>query len=370
MSGPRHLLFAVCDHYEPLWAGSGGQPDFAAAAAGGPKADVETGLRRVEKWHRDYPKLADRFRDADGQPPLHSFFFPGEEYHPQFFDLLDDLVRRGYGEVELHLHHGDDTEASLRKKLEDSVGLLAGRGHFARAQDGSPRYAFIHGNWALANGRPDGQHCGVDSELPLLYDTGCYADFTFPSCPDVTQPNIVNEIYWPTGDIAQKRAYEQGQRARVGDYPRDRLLMITGPLGFGYHSKQKRPRVEYGALTAHDPGTRDRVRSWARSNIHIAGRPEWVFVKVYTHGAPDKQGESLLGAGGESLHQALGEYNDGRDWVLHYVTAREMYNIARAAIAGKSGNPGDYRDFELPPPPIRQDAQRVADTGVDSPPTS
>jgi hypothetical protein len=28
-----------------------------------------------------------------------------------------------------------------------------------------------------------------------------------------------------------------------------------------------------------------------------------------------------------------------------------MYNIIKAAEAGKSGNPNDWRDFELPPPP-------------------
>ena len=62
---------------------------------------------------------------------------------------------------------------------------------------------------------------------------------------------------------------------------------------------------------------------------------------------------SLLGDGGRSLHRALAErYNDGRDWVLHYVTAREMFNIAVAAIEGRTGNPNDYRDHTLPPPPV------------------
>jgi hypothetical protein len=45
-------------------------------------------------------------------------------------------------------------------------------------------------------------------------------------------------------------------------------------------------------------------------------------------------------------------YNDGRRWRLHYVTAREMYNVAIAAMDGKSGDPGAYRDYELPPPPV------------------
>jgi hypothetical protein len=86
----------------------------------------------------------------------------------------------------------------------------------------------------------------------------------------------------------------------------------------------------------------------------VAGRPEWLFVKVHTHGAPDAQAASLLGDGGRSLHRALAQYNDGARWILHYVTAREMYNIAIAAMAGQAGNPNDFRDYRLPPPPVVQ----------------
>ena len=40
-------------------------------------------------------------------------------------------------------------------------------------------YGFVHGNFALANSA-DGHHCGVDSEMQVLAETGCYADFTLP----------------------------------------------------------------------------------------------------------------------------------------------------------------------------------------------
>lgn len=295
-----------------------------------------------------------QFRDADGHGPQHSFFFPGEEYHPEYFDLLDELVRQSAGEIELHLHHDNDTEQGLRSKIETYLGVYGQRGHLSRAGDGRYRYAFIHGNWALANGRPDGRHCGVSAELPLLFSTGCYADFTFPSCPDVTQPNHVNEIYWPMGDMRQSRCYESGRAARVGESFEDRLLLITGPLALSLGSRG-RPRIEYSALQASDPPTSKRVRTWVRQSIHVRGRPEWIFVKVYTHGAPEKQAAALLGEHGYMLHQELtSRYNDGKHWILHYVTAREMYNIARAAMDGRSGNPNDFRDYMLTPPPIRQ----------------
>jgi hypothetical protein len=34
-----------------------------------------------------------------------------------------------------------------------------------------------------------------------------------------------------------------------------------------------------------------------------------------------------------------------RNEILHFVTAREMANIALAACDGREGNPGDYRDY-------------------------
>ena len=54
------------------------------------------------------------------------------------------------------------------------------------------------------------------------------------------------------------------------------------------------------------------------------------------------------------LHRELTtRYNDGQRWRLHYVTAREMFNIALAAMEGRQGDPGLFRDHLLPPPPTR-----------------
>lgn len=338
VTGTRHLLVAICDHYEPLWG----------------RVTEEVGVARVNYWCDRYPRLMESFRDADGKGPQHSFFFPGEEFRPRFFDSLDRLVEAGAGEVELHLHHDDATEASARAEIESYLSKFAERGHLSRESSGRIRYGFIHGNWCLANARPDGRWCGVDAELPLLFETGCYADFTFPAVPDVSQPNVVNQIYWPVGNLSARRAYEHAERARVGHHYQDRILMVQGPLGVSLRDGSFKPRLEYAALTANDPATPGRVATWVRQNVHVAGRPEWLFVKLHTHGAPEAEARSLLGAGGDALHECLTtRYNDGVHWQLHYVTAREMYNIARAAMAGEAGNPNAYRDYELAPPPIR-----------------
>jgi hypothetical protein len=334
-AGTRHLLFALCDHYEPLW---GGAPD-------------DVGHARVKTWVDDYPALA-RFRDADGRPPRHSYFFPGEEYRPAFLDGLGQLARAGLGEVEFHLHHDGDTRESLRPRIASHLSTFATHGHLSRV-DGQFRWAFIHGNWCLANGRPDRRWCGVDDELPLLFELGCYADFTFPAAPDPSQPDVVNQIYWPVGDLDRRRSYEPGQRARVGASHDDRLLLVTGPLAL-IRKGLVGLRIENGAITGDDPPTASRVDSWVDQGIHVAGKPEWTFVKVHTHGALERTATSLLGAGGAALHEALARYNDGTDWRLHYVTAREMYNVARAAMDGKGGDPSAWLDYVVPPPPIAQ----------------
>ncbi len=276
--GKRHLLFAVCDHYEPLWG----------------DADARTGRARVESWRLSYPGL-DIFRDADGRL----------------------------------------------------------------------RYAFIHGNWCLANARDDGRWCGVDDEIPLLFETGCYADFTFPAAPNECQPNIVNQIYWPSGALGARRAYENGERARVGIKKSDRILMIQGPLALTRRPGSIVPRIEGAALTAKDPGTPSRIRNWVDQGISVQGRPEWVFVKVHTHGAPEAQAAALLGEPARAMHRELADsYNDGKDWSLHYVTAREMFNIALAAMDGLSGDPNAYRDYVLAPPPAAHRSPTPA-LGVD-----
>lgn len=330
--GPKHILFALCDHYEPLWHGA---PD-------------DVGVARVDAWADRYPALGE-FRDSDGRPPRHGFFFPGEEYRPHFLDQLAKLARAGFGEVEFHLHHDGDTAATLAPRIRTHLQTFSEHGHISRDDKGGFQWAFIHGNWSLANGRPDGKWCGVDDELPMLHELGCYVDLTFPSAPDPCQPDKVNQIYWPVGDLTKRRSYEHGERAKVGTHHDDRLLMITGPLAFA--RKGKGVRIENGAITGEDPPSAERVATWVNQGIHIQGRPEWVFVKVHTHGAIEKTADSLLGEGGRALHSALREVMTNGD-SLHYVTAREMFNVARAAMDGKLGNPNAYFDYIVKPPPI------------------
>jgi hypothetical protein len=339
--GPVHLLVAVCDHFEPGWR----TEDPARRDA------------RATRWRHAYPELAARYRDADGRPPRHTFFLPIEDLRPSELDALAPLCRSRLAEVEVHLHHDGDDEDRLAARLRAGLTMLADDGHLSRALDGRPRFGFIHGNWALGNARPDGRHCGVDDELRVLFGAGCYADFTFPAYPDASQPRRVNRIDWPRLEASLRRGADRADEARVGTHHRDRLLLVHGPLVVAPREGGRGLRVDYGALTAHDPPTPERIANWLAADIHVQGRPEWQFVKLHTHGAPEAQAESLLGRGGHELHEGLAELVRRGTHRIHYVTARELYNIASAAMLGASGEPSRYRDLVLPPPPIAGLAQ-------------
>jgi len=328
--GPRHVMLAVCDHFEPLH-----DTDKAGA------------LKRIEIWQREFPKIVAAHRDADGQPPRHTFFYPIEQYDPDLLAPLADLCHQTGSEVEIHLHHDRDTPAGLETALENGKRDLVSHGLLSRDRNGAVRYGFIHGNWALNDSHPEGTGCGVDREIPILRRTGCYADFTMPSAPSPTQARVVNPIGY-LADLAGRRALDEIETAAVGktaslrDSP-DRLLAIQGPLALNWRWRKWGliPRVENGDLIGANPATGPRFRLAVNQRISVAGRGDWVFVKLHTHGGIEPNFSMLLGEAMRKFHAELGAMSDLR---LHYVTAREMANLAHAAEDGVAGEPGEYRD--------------------------
>jgi hypothetical protein len=339
--GPTDVLLCIADHFEP--------------AHGNPGLGVERA--RMDAWVERLPRLAARFADADGRPPRHTFFFPAEQYRREHLDRLASLCEAGLGEVEIHLHHDDDTSDGLRATLlEFTTRLAADHGLLTCTPDGAIAYGFIHGNWALDNARPDGRYCGVNDELTVLRETGCYADFTQPAAPDISQTRTVNSVYYAVDDPLRSRSHDFGTSSQVARTPPPHsLLLVQGPIALDWERRLYGvvPGLDVAAIDGspgYAPALR-RFRAWVDAGIGVRGRPEWVFVKVHTHGAPERNAATLLGPPMEAFHDAITrEFNDGLRYRLHYVTAREMVNLVRAAEAGKHGNPGEYRDYVLPPP--------------------
>jgi hypothetical protein len=333
---PTHLLLCIADHYEPKWGSP--PPDVAQA--------------RVDRWVREYPERFARFRDADGRPPQYSFFYPLEEYEAAHLDALAGLCRAGFGEVEVHLHHDHDTAEGLRARLRDYKELLARRhGLLARHRHtGELAYGFIHGNWALDNARPDGRWCGVNNELDVLRETGCYADFTLPSAPSPTQTRKLNSIYYAVDDPLRPKSHDTGTDVGTGPAPANALLLVQGPLllDWGRRKWGLLPRLENGCIQDGQVPTVARLKLWLKARVQVPTRPDWFFVKLHTHGAKEANADVLLGEPMVRFHQALAEWaREDPEFHVHYVTAREMANLVRAAEAGWTGSVADARDFEL-----------------------
>ena len=335
--GPVHILFCVADHFEPKWNG----------------ADPQREKERVRRWNEEYPKNASRHWDSNGRPPQHTWFYAAEQYNPVCLEAMSRLCTSGFGEIELHLHHGYDTADGLKEKLERAKEDFAQHGALI-TQGEPPRHAFgfIHGDWALSNSRENSSYCGVDNELRILRDAGCYADFTLPSAPHESQTSKVNSIYYAKDIPGRRKSHDRGVDVRVGGKKTGDLMLIQGALALNWKRRKRGvlPKIENGCILNNNPGTPDRIDLWVKQHIHVMGRPEWIFIKVHCHGGQEPDIDALLGGGADSMFRYLEErYNDGRQYTLHYVTAREMYNTIKAAEAGCNGDPFLYKDYVIKP---------------------
>jgi hypothetical protein len=130
-------------------------------------------------------------------------------------------------------------------------------------------------------------------------------------------------------------------------------MIFQGPLVLAPSWNLRRLFIDVDDANIHAamPASPSRVRRWVNARVHVPERPDWVFVKVFAHGvSSDEDEDEVVGENFESALTALErQYNDGQRYVLHYVTAREAYNLAMAAASGATGSPSAYLDSEIPP---------------------
>src|SRR5947209_12320420 len=306
-SGRRRVFVMIGDHYEPLRGG----------------ASEELGRARVARWREEWPHIAGRHRDSLGNRPVYTFFYPEEEYRPHLLQPLADLARNGIADVEIHIHHDGEGERNFRDRMARFVEALHEGHGLLRKVDGRVRFGFIHGNWALANSRPDGRYCGLNHELAMLRDLGCYADFTLPSAPSAAQTRTVNSIYWATDQQGRPKSHDEGAPFTDPSASGD-LLMIQGPLALNWRERSHGlvPRIEVGELAGHNPVTRQRVHLW----LDFAPRlGDAVFIKLFAHGAWEKNTDSLLRRDLDRAFEMLAAECRARGAQLHYVSAWQMY---------------------------------------------
>jgi hypothetical protein len=342
---PVHLIMGLADHFEPM----------NRTGASGQSVDRREQERRLKKWCSEYPAAVSAWRDDEGQPLRHTYFYPAEEFDEALIDRLAEHCHAGWGEIEIHLHHGvetPDTRVNTTRVLVEFRDSLAARGCLAQENGaGPPRYAFVHGNWALANS-DHGRFCGVDEEMQILADTGCYADFTLPA-PSSAQISKINSIYECALPLNQRAPHRRGFDLECGRQPGTFPLVVQGPLMIDFTRRQRGwpfPGIESGELSGVNPPTLRRLQLWRDAAITVQGRPDWLFIKLYCHGMEPRAESAMIGSSIQDFLRELVEGpGSGTEYRLHFVTMREMVNIALAACDGREGNPGECRDYRFRP---------------------
>ena len=343
-----HILVLFVDHWEPTYD----------------TLDEES----RQLWMQEYPAFAKKLRDFHGRPLQHTWFYwngtSGGWTAPDSLHItsLTRLVYEGFGEIEVHIHHAEDgtpeeAYSAFVQKMESFLEAGARWGLYTPIENCEQKtFAFIHGMWALDNSRRTGkaanthrEHCGVNLELTALKQLGCYADFTFPAWGPMN-PKRMSALYYVRDD---PRPWSYGYDENifpmvVGGEPQGDLLLFQGP-----RSPMPSSEESQGLSLSN-------MDRWVAEGVHVKGQPKWKFVKLHTHGIQQAgrrtgnerlEGPALLW--GEPAARfwtgVLEKYNDGKKYRLHFITAREAYNIARAAESGKKGDPYDYLDYIISP---------------------
>ncbi len=290
--GPVHLILTLADHFEPAIVPDDGQK----------RATRYEQERRLESWSREYPKVVDGWRDHDGRPLVHTYFYPAEQYDQGLLEMLADHCHAGWGEVEVHLHHGiphPDTAENTRQLLTEFRDRLAFRHRCLAVEEGEahPGYAFVHGNFALANSAA-GRFCGVDSEMQILAETGCYADLTMPSAFwHPAQIEKINSVYECALPLDEAVPHRRGHDLVAGRVPRIFPLMVQGPLVTDLRRslRSARPALDNGAITRSKPATMHRFSLWKQAQVCVLGRPDWLFIKLHCHSMDPTQKDAVVG---------------------------------------------------------------------------
>jgi hypothetical protein len=293
---------------------------------------------------RAFASLATKHIDSDGKKFQLTFACPGRNHDSITLNMLTEYCRRGLGEVEYLIPWDYSSEASMREELEQGLRRFNSYG-WMKAANSEIRFAVVREGSGSEGGEADFQW-----QASVLSDLGCYADMSYPGVRRSRPQSMVNTMFMVSP--ADKEQYNESDELRAGRLGKGGLLVIKGPFLIDWTDWRLtlRPYVEDGHLSPEAPPDPGRVDSWVRANVHVIGQPNWIFVKLMIDGLSDAaSARSLRHSLDRSLMYLEEVCNDGERYRLRYVTAREMYNVAMAAQALKSGNAGLFRDYLVEP---------------------
>ena len=318
--GLKHILIIWADHFEPI------------------KNNKNSKQQQISFWRRQYSEVMKKHYDADGKHPQRTWFYSTEQ-SLALLSPLSKLSFYGLGEIEVQLPSSQTISPDvLHERLELVKREFVKSGVTVTAEQ-SPKQQFGYIRSAEETSMPTGEY-----EIAALLQSGCFADFNRIGSLN-RQYLDVNRICYADTPKSQKGT------ARVGQRNREDFLLVQGPLVLSRKGVNSlKLELEDGELSWKKPPTEKRVDSWVWANIHLEGRPDWFFVKLHTNGAePENQTADFMKKLDDMFSYLENTYNDGEQFKLHYVTAREAYNIIKAAEDGKENDPGLFRDYIVAP---------------------
>ena len=180
-------------------------------------------------------------------------------------------------------------------------------------------FGYVAGNSALDNGAGDDSLSGCDTEI------------------SASRRRLLRRLHLPIARLAGPAAegqrpllrhrgrsaesYNDGVDVEVGRKPSGDLMIFQGPVAIDWQMGG----FEEGALENSSPPHPRRLAGLLAGNVHVAGRPEWIFVKTHTHAMQNRA--SFLSDDMDAMYEAMETWWNRPPFRLHYVTAREAYNI-------------------------------------------
>jgi hypothetical protein len=255
------------------------------------------------------------------------------------------ICAQGLGEVELLFRAREFDQGSISSCLVTaSEKLLLNARHSPGAR--TSRFCILWDASIFGDSRLTSPSAAL---VELLRDIGCLVDLSHPDNGCTFQPKPLNSIYTVAHYPPVPRPYNCPSYVAANELPSGYLYVVDGPLDVVWNPRNGEllPRVVTGRIEAGDCPTHNDVSSWCDAGIHVTGRPGWIFVKLILETGANSQDviESL-----DCVFSACGSlFGNGSDSGVIFATAREMYNIVRAAEAGKNGSAAEYRDYLIPP---------------------
>ncbi len=211
-------------------------------------------------------------------------------------EVIRPLVEAGQHEMHLHVHHefwtrneshfdnpvsrwvNAHSTAAMDKARLDSFFVHCKEVIGAEIERSFDRWAFVHGNWALAASDP--LICTIDNELSMIMRHGGFGDFSFPAGRSYCDPKLSTPFTCLPLD--RVRAYDDPAadprpvEAGTGTMQPDRFFIWNSPI------KAKHSSIDYYSEPNRELfKSPDRLLTeWLRSSVSFG---DDLFLKTHAH---------------------------------------------------------------------------------------